>query len=186
MEKASHIILKNLNRASRLIQSFKQLSVDQSVEPRRLFHVKSYLDEILISLSPSLKKTMIKIQYTCDEKIAIDGFPGAFAQIITNLVMNSLIHAYTPESVGLIQIDFSEKDKYVLIDYRDDGSGMSEDVRSRIFDPFYTTKRGSGGSGLGLSVIYGLITNQFKGNISCESTPSQGSVFHIKLAKGGL
>lgn len=186
MDKASHIILKNLNRASRLIQSFKQLSVDQSSEPRRLFNVKNYLEEILVSLSPSLKKTSIRIELTCDESIAIDGYPGAFAQIITNLIMNSLAHAYSPDSVGIIRLAFKEEGNKILFDFSDDGSGMTEAVRSKIFDPFYTTKRGVGGSGLGLSVVYSLVTNQYKGNIICESTPEQGTIFHIVLEKGGI
>lgn len=186
IEATSNIILKNLNRASRLVHSFKQLSVDQSVEPRRTFKVKEYLDEILISLSPSLKKTRISVDYQCDEKLEIDGFPGAFAQIITNLVLNSLYHGYTPDMVGHIQMNFSAQKQNVLLEYQDDGIGMTPDVLSKIFDPFYTTKRGSGGSGLGLFVIYGIITNQYKGSIRCESAPNEGTRFYITLAKGGL
>lgn len=185
IESTSNIILKNLNRASRLVHSFKQLSVDQSVEPRRTFKVKEYLDEILISLSPSLKKTRIKVDYQCEDNLEIDGYPGAFAQIITNLVLNSLYHGYAPNMEGQIQMHFSLQKKNVILEYKDDGFGMTPEVQSKIFDPFYTTKRGSGGSGLGLFVIYGIITNQYKGSIRCESAPNEGTRFHISLAQGG-
>jgi len=185
IEKTSTIILKNLNRASRLVQSFKQLSIDQSIEPRRRFNIKNYLEEILISLSPTIKKTKVVITYTCNSELEIDGYPGAFAQIITNLVLNSLSHGYAPDMMGKIHLEFSETKDDIKLVYSDDGLGMTDAVLSKIFDPFYTTKRGAGGSGLGLFVVYGLITKQFGGSIHCESVLEKGTYFYVSLAKGG-
>jgi PAS domain S-box-containing protein len=185
IETTSDIILRNLNRASRLIHSFKQLSVDQSSEPKRKFKVKEYLDEIFISLSPSLKKMNVSIAIQCDEKLEINGYPGAFAQIITNLVMNSIYHGFKPEMSGKITLDFAQKNNAITLVYSDDGLGMNDEVLKKLFNPFYTTKRGTGGSGLGLFVIYGVITKQFNGTIRCESEPNKGATFFITLSQGG-
>ena len=102
MVQASNIILKNLDRAGKLVRSFKQVSADQASEPKRQFNVKEYLDEVLVSLSPKLNKTKVTITVHCDTKLVIDGYPGAFAQIISNLIINSLIHAYNTEDKGNI------------------------------------------------------------------------------------
>ena len=176
---ASDILLKNLERASRLIKNFKQVSVDQTSEARRKFNAKQYIGEILISLNPTLKKTRHSVTAECDESLEIDGFPGSFAQIITNLVMNSLLHAYEPEDAGNIRISItSEKDGIGII-YADDGKGIASEVLPKIFDPFFTTRRGQGGTGLGLSVIYNIVVQQFGGTITCNSQPGQGTVFMI-------
>lgn len=179
--KASHIIYKNLSRAAHLIQSFKQLSVDQSTEPKREFDIGAYIDEVLVSLSPSLKKTQISITTDCPEKITIHGYPGSIAQIITNLVMNSLKHAYHPGDVGHIHIETTRTGSMVQIEYSDDGCGIDEQTIGRIFEPFFTTNRSGGGTGLGLSIIYTIVTQQYEGSIKCKSKPGEGTVFTIKI-----
>jgi len=181
LDKASQMISKNLHRAANLIQSFKQLSVDQSTEPRREFDLGAYINEVLISLSPSLKKTQIKISTHCPETIMIQGYPGSIAQVITNLVMNSLKHAYRPGDAGQILIDISRSDSMVQIKFSDDGIGMDEQTVSRIFEPFFTTNRTGGGTGLGLSIIYSIITQQYEGSISCSSEPGKGTTFTINI-----
>lgn len=178
---ASDILLKNLERASQLIKSFKQVSVDQSNETPRRFKVKQYLDEILLSMNPRLKKLRHTVSVECAEDLEIDGYPGAFAQIVTNLVMNSLIHAYEPDMAGNMHIVmFREQDSIKMI-FSDDGKGIPTDVLPKIFDPFFTTKRGAGGTGLGLFVIYNIVVKQFGGSISCDSEPGQGTIFTIQF-----
>jgi PAS domain S-box-containing protein len=186
IQDAAMMIEKNLGRASKLIQSFKKLSVDQSNEPKRTFDVGEYLGEILISLSPSLKKSKIRIDVECNEKLTINGYPGSFAQIITNLVMNSLTHAFDADTPGTIRIKLESDEDAILLTYSDDGKGIPPENLPKIYDPFFTTQRGRGGTGLGLSVIYSIITQQFNGSIKCNSKLGAGTTFMIHLStKGG-
>lgn len=179
LHEASNIILNNLNRASKLIQSFKQLSVDQSGEPKREFEAGAYLEEILQSVSPTIKKTKIRISTSCPEPITITGYPGAFAQIITNLVMNSLTHAFLPDEAGNIDIALESRGTSIAILFSDDGAGMSPDVLARIYEPFFTTRRHEGGTGLGLSIVYSLVTQKLGGTIVCASEPKKGTKYTI-------
>ncbi|MGE5390107.1 MAG: AAA family ATPase [Deltaproteobacteria bacterium] len=176
---AVSIITSNLNRASQLIRSFKEVSVDQTSETRRLFQVKSYLDEILLSLHPKLKKTNHVITVDCDEALEIDSYPGAFAQILTNLVMNSLVHAYDPGDTGQLTIRVRKLEDSLQLEYRDDGKGIEPESLPKIFDPFFTTDREHGGTGLGLSIVYNIVTIQLGGIIECSSQPGQGTSFRI-------
>lgn len=178
---AVSIILPNLQRAARLIRSFKQVSIDQSSEVRREFNVREYLDEILLSLHPKLKKTKQTVVIDCEPDIEIDSFPGPFAQIITNLVMNSLTHAFEPQQPGEIRINARNDGDDVEMVFSDNGCGMAPEVLARIFDPFYTTRRGQGGTGLGLYILYNIVTMQFGGTIQCESEPGKGTVFTIRF-----
>jgi signal transduction histidine kinase len=185
VEKASRIIVKNLNHAGQLIQSFKQLSADQSLEPLREFELGEYLDEILVSISPTYKKSNVSIKTHYSEKLVINGWPGAFTQIITNLVMNSMQHAFLPGETGQIDIELSSKGNGFLVVFRDNGHGMKKQVLEKIFDPFFTTKRSSGGTGLGLSIVYTIVTQRYRGSIHCESEPEKGTSFFIELMQGG-
>ena len=181
LREAAAIITQNLERAGKLIKSFKQVSIDQSHETKRTFYVKKYLDEILLSLHPSIKKAKHHIEVDCPEELAIKGSPGTFAQIISNLIMNSVVHAYKPGETGNIRITVRQEADSTIFIYTDDGKGMNATVLSKIFDPFFTTARGSGGTGLGLFVVYNIVTQQFGGTITCDSTPGQGVTFHICL-----
>ena len=181
IEKASQIIFKNLNRAAHLIQSFKKLSVDQTTEPKRAFEIGSYIDEILLSLSPSLKMSRIKIITCYHEAITINGYPGSIAQLITNLVMNSLKHAYHPGDSGEIHIETMRHNAMVRIVFSDDGLGMDEKTLNKIYEPFFTTDRSSGGTGLGLAVVYSIVTQQYEGSINCSSKLGKGTTFIIDI-----
>jgi signal transduction histidine kinase len=185
MVEVSSIIQSNLRRASGLIQSFKQVSADQSSEEQRTFNVKSYIGEIIFSLQPKLKKTKIQIEVICEDNIDINSFPGAFSQILTNLIINSLIHAFDSASKGKIVIQAEKADNWLLLQYSDNGNGINSEVQPKIFDPFFTTNRGNGGTGLGLYILYTLIAQKFGGTIDCESTPEKGTKFNIKLNIGG-
>ncbi|MGB4661049.1 MAG: ATP-binding protein, partial [Mobilitalea sp.] len=181
IDKASQIIFKNLNRAAHLIQSFKKLSVDQSTEPKREFELGAYIDEILLSLSPFIKKTQIKIITNYQEDITINGYPGSIAQVITNLVMNALKHAYHPGDTGEIHIETMRHNSMVRIVFSDDGAGMEEQTLSKIYEPFFTTNRSTGGTGLGLSVVYSIVTQQYEGSINCSSILGKGTTFKIDI-----
>lgn len=179
--KSSSIILSNMNRASDLIQSFKQVAVDQSSQERRLFTVPAYIDEILLSLHPQLRNRSIEIEVNCPEEFEIDSFPGALSQIITNLIMNSLNHGFEKISEGTITMDIRKSENNVLIIYGDTGRGISNEHLDKIFEPFFTTKRGVGGSGLGMNIVYNLVTQTLKGQINCTSKISQGTWFEIEF-----
>jgi len=178
---SSSMVLSNLNRAADLIQSFKQVAVDQCTEEQRTFNLKQYLSEVLISLKPKLRTTQHQVEIKGDEAIALNTYPGALAQIITNLVMNSLTHAYMPEDAGYLVFDFKQKGEQIIFEYADDGKGIPKENLSKIFDPFFTTKRGQGGSGLGLHIVYNLVTQKLNGTIECESQVGVGTKFVIKL-----
>ncbi len=184
---SSQIILNNLNRAAELIQSFKQVAVDQSSESRRRFKLYAYLEETLTALRPKFKGTQHTVQIQGDESLILDSYPGALSQIITNLVINSLLHAYSQEDRGSIVIDFQSacssygKAEEIILSYTDDGMGIPADSKSKIFDPFFTTKRGQGGSGLGLHLVYNLVTQKLQGTIACSSQVGKGTKFTISL-----
>ncbi len=174
---SSTMLLSNLNRAADLIQSFKQVAVDQSTEERRCFTVKSYLDEILLSLRPQLKLTSHEISVHVDDSLELDTYPGAFAQIVTNLVMNSVTHAFAPGEHGEITLVLTAVVDHLNFTYSDNGCGIPDEYREKIFEPFFTTKRGQGGSGLGLHIIYNLVTQKLGGTMYCESAEGAGTRF---------
>jgi len=182
MESASSI-LANLNRAAELIQSFKQVAVDQTVEQKRTFDLKLYIDEVFISLRPRYKRTDHQITVNCPDNIELNSYPGVFMQVLTNLVMNSLLHGFDNIEQGLISIDITDNIQTVTIVYQDNGKGMNEEQLAKIYDPFYTTRRGQGGTGLGMHIVYNLVTQSLSGEIKCESTPGECTVFTITIPK---
>jgi|GEM_PF-5963805 len=175
----SSMILANLKRAGDLIESFKQIAADQTSEKRRKFNIYEYLEEVLLSIHPRLKHSDSRILLDCPKNLNLDGYPGAYSQIITNLVMNSLIHAFDGIDSGTMRISVQSDDKQVIIVYSDDGKGMDESTRSRVFEPFFTTKRGQGGSGLGLHIVYNLVSQTLGGRIECSSKLGEGTQFTI-------
>lgn len=176
---STEVILSNLRRASELVKSFKQVAVDQSDEQKRSFKIKDYVAQVLLSLKPKLKKTRISIGVNCDEELQIHSYPGALSQIITNLVMNSLIHAFEEGQEGTIIFDIEKQNNNILFTYSDNGKGISKEIICKIFDPFFTTKRGKGGTGLGLNIVYNIVTQTLGGTILCESEIGVGTVFTI-------
>ena len=172
-------IHSNLRRASEMIQSFKQVAVDQSSEKKRRFNLSHYLDELLMSLRPRLKRSPHRIKVCCPAELEIDSYPGAFSQILSNLIFNSLLHAYEEGERGNLLIEFSVEQDNLQLSYRDDGRGMDKEMLRRLFDPFFTTKRGQGGSGLGMHIVYNLVTRTLGGRIFCTSAPGQGASFDI-------
>jgi signal transduction histidine kinase len=177
------MVYKNLRRAGDLISRFKKVSVDQVSQEQRQFEVKSYIEDVIYTLYPRLKKYAIKVSVEAKEEITINSYPGELSQIITNLIMNSLNHAFEVEDEGdiTINVDASETDLFLI--YKDTGKGIPSDQVKKIFDPFFTTKRGHGGTGLGLYLIHNLVTQHFKGSISCVSKEGRGTVFSISFPR---
>ncbi|MDM8568901.1 response regulator, partial [Thiotrichales bacterium HSG1] len=182
-QKGSDLILKNLTRAADLIQSFKQVAVDQAGEQQRTFELNEYLHEILTTLRPEFKRTKHEITIECDNDIMLSSYPGVFSQVITNFVMNSLIHGFRDKSDGHMRIIVEQNDEEIILRYSDNGRGIPADIVSKVFDPFFTTNRQGGGSGLGMHIVYNLITHQLNGTIQCESVIDEGTTFIITLAK---
>jgi signal transduction histidine kinase len=184
---SSDLILRNLQRADRLVKSFKQVAVDQSSEDRRVVDLRVCLEEILTTLGPTLRKTPHRAQVDCEPGLVLETAPGALYQIITNLVINSLTHGFDHGTAGTIRIAAMRVDgNGVAIDYADDGRGMDEPVRARVFEPFFTTRRGQGGSGLGMNIVYSLVTQVLQGTIACESAPGAGTRFRIRFRSESL
>ncbi|MCB0212621.1 MAG: PAS domain-containing sensor histidine kinase [Anaerolineae bacterium] len=180
-QESTHLILKNLTRASELVQSFKQVAVDQTNLEYRQFAVKTYLEEVLRSLKPQLKRTKHEIVVIGDDELVLKSFPGAFSQIVTNLIMNSVLHGYDDDDAGLLEFKLFQQGDNLVVDYRDDGQGIPVEYHDKIFQPFFTTARDRGGSGLGLNIVYNLVTQKLKGSITCKSASGEGTQFVIKL-----
>lgn len=181
---SSDLVLTNLERASQLVRSFKQVAVDQSSEQRREFKLGEYLREILLSLNPRIRKSQVRVVILCPEDLVLDTYPGALYQIVVNLVINSLVHAFAEDSTDArIGIAAEPDGENIVIDYHDNGCGMSEAVRKRVFEPFFTTRRGSGGSGLGLHIVYNLCTQVLRGSVHCDSTQNQGTHFRLIIPR---
>ncbi len=177
-------IENNLNRAAELVKSFKQVAVDQSSQESREFLLLEYMQEILKSLQPKLKEFTHNVTISGDENLMVKTIPGAISQVVTNLIINSLVHAYDEEMQnGEIEINIVDEGDMALINYSDDGKGIDAITLQRIYEPFFTTKRGRGGSGLGLSIIYNLVTQTLKGKIMCKSDIGKGTLFSIYIPK---
>ncbi|WP_179079006.1 ATP-binding protein [Shewanella sp. UCD-KL12] len=180
------LISKNMQRATQLIKSFKQIAVVQTSEAHYDFSLKEIVADCVLSLNNTLKQKAIKIDIDIDEQLSIDSEPGPFAQVISNFVMNSVIHGFEGLNTGEIKIHASLTDSELIIDYTDDGKGMSSENVKKVYEPFFTTKMGSGGSGLGMHVVYNIITQRFKGKIHCKSTLGEGVSYHIIIPISAL
>jgi signal transduction histidine kinase len=179
-EENLNIIYRNLNRAAELISSFKQVAVDQSSENNRVFSFAKLMDEILMSMRPKLKKVKHKINVNCADNLIVESKAGPINQIINNLIMNSIIHGFEDVDEGQIDIHIEfVDDTKVSIEFKDNGKGIPENFLKRIFDPFVTTKRGQGGSGLGMHLVYNLVTQALNGSISLVSEQGHGVQFRI-------
>ncbi|WP_158970814.1 ATP-binding protein [Paraglaciecola sp. L3A3] len=180
-QQTATLLTNNLNRASDLISSFKQVAVDQTSEAEREINVSQYLTEVIQSLAPNFKKTKHTINVSCPEDLTFTCAPGALAQIFTNMIMNSLIHGFENIEKGCIDIEISQDEGNLIINYSDNGKGLISDTLDKHFDAFFTTKRGKGGSGLGTHIMYNLVTQTLKGDIKVHSEPNQGLQYKISL-----
>lgn len=175
------LLTNNLHRASELLTSFKHVAVDQASDKIRLFNVSSYIDEIIQSIHPKLKKTNHSIKVNCDKNIEIFSHPGAVAQIIINLVINSIIHGFENINRGEITININLHHNTLSIDYKDNGHGLNQESKEKLFDAFYTTKSDHGGTGLGTHIIKNLVADTLNGSITADSKAGEGLAYHIEL-----
>ncbi|GAB3030813.1 sensor histidine kinase [Bowmanella dokdonensis] len=180
-QQTATLLLTNLNRASDLIASFKQVAVDQTSEAEREFNLKEYLQEIIQSLAPSFKKTQHKIELDCPDDLIVRCAPGVIAQIFTNMIMNSLIHGFENKKSGQIKIKVSRRDSDICIDYQDNGKGLPAHLLSKLFEAFFTTRRGRGGSGLGTHIMYNLVTQALSGQIEASSEEGKGLRYQVQF-----
>jgi len=184
-EQAAKLLLGNLNRASELIASFKQVAVDQTSETERKFNLNDYIHEVIQSLQPSFKHSNHAITVNCPPDLYIRCAPGAIAQIITNMIINSLVHGFESTNSGRITLDVTLEDDTVQMCYQDDGKGMSEAHLATLFDAFFTTRRGEGGSGLGTHIMYNLVTQSLSGHIEAKSELGKGLQYIIRFPLKG-
>jgi signal transduction histidine kinase len=171
----------NLRRAAELVKSFKQVAVDQTVAEVRDFEVREYIEGVLQSLKNQLKRTKIQVSLECPENWMIYNYPGALSQIITNFVLNSLTHGFEPQQEGHIHVVADQQDGDLQLRYSDDGRGIEADIQRRVFDPFFTTNRAGGNTGLGLHIVYKIVTEQLGGKIDLLSNPGKGLEFSIRV-----
>jgi signal transduction histidine kinase len=185
---AAQQLVANLHRAGELIQSFKQVAVDRSHAERRQFSLSESTDQIVASLRPVLKRSAIQLSVDVPEGLLIDGYPGSYGQILTNLFLNAANHAFADGRSGTISISARPRgSEDIEIIFADNGAGMTPDVQRQAFDPFFTTRRNEGGTGLGLHIVYNLVTQQLGGRILLESRQGQGTTFRIimpRIARG--
>ena len=182
-EQTALLLLNNLERASDLIASFKQVAVDQTSETEREIFLNDYINEVIQSLKPSFKHTEYQINVSCPDNLVVTCAPGAIAQIVTNMVINSITHGFEGRATGTITLEVKEKDNIVSLYYSDNGKGLSEEELSKLFDAFYTTKRGKGGSGLGTHIMYNLVTQSLHGQIDAQSAIDKGLEYFIRFPK---
>lgn len=182
VKEAGEMLERNLSRASDLIQSFKQVAVDQSTFNRRTFDLKDVVHEIMLTMSPSIKRTPFVVVEEVAPDLRLDSFPGPLGQVLMNLVNNSLVHGLDGRESGTITIKAqAEQAGWVVLSVADDGCGIPADRQQRIFDPFFTTRLGKGGSGLGLHIVFNIITGLLGGTIDVASAQDRGSEFRLRL-----
>jgi len=181
-EKSTGLICQNLERIGHLIDAFRQVAVEGKALEKRTFRVRECLDEVIRSLGDRLPAERITVQIECAADLEIDSVAGDWASIFSNLISNSLTHGFKGRQRGVIDIRMARDTQMprLRLDYRDDGVGLTAETLARIFDPFYTTDL-QHGMGLGMHLVYNLITQRMAGSIQCESTPGNGVHFHIEL-----
>lgn len=178
---SGRLLNSNLKRAADLISSFKQVAVDQSSEACYTFRIKENIEQVITSLKHKIKQSHAIVTVTCPENLSIYSFPGSFVQIYSNLIINSIIHGFQEwEGDHHIFINIELHDETLIIDYRDTGKGITDDMAEKIFDPFVTTQKGSGGSGLGTHIVYNIVSQLFKGEIQYVAA-SEGAHFIMKI-----
>nr|WP_225444501.1 two-component regulator propeller domain-containing protein [Pseudomarimonas arenosa] len=181
-KEGADMIQRNLERAAGLISSFKRVSADRSSDERRRFDLAQVLDELLQSLKLLWKRRSIVLEIDCPPGIQMDSFPGALGQILTNLAQNAVLHAFSGRDAGLMQIKVVKvDDKNIELRFSDNGIGIADEHLKHIFEPFYTTRRDQGGTGLGLHIVHNLVKQVLAGRVTVSSELGKGTEFVIEL-----
>ena len=179
---AAKQLVTNLSRAADMIQSFKQVAVDRSDAERRVFNLREATEQMMVSLRPALRHSLVWLSVDVPPEISLKSYPGPYGQVLTNLVLNALTHAFPDKRAGTLRLSARKLGTdQIEIEFADDGVGMNEEVQRRAFEPFFTTRRNRGGTGLGLHIVYNLVTRRLGGSLRLESQPGRGTVFRIRL-----
>jgi len=182
IDETSRLLSKSVSNAADLIKSFKKISIDQSVEGKREFDLHEYINEVAFTFHNKLKQIPVDVEVTPKEVLKINSYPGVFAQLFNNFIQNSIIHGFENfNGVAKITINISIKDDYLYIVYSDNGNGVKKEIKDKVFEPFITTKRNAGGTGLGLNIVYNIIAQKLKGEVNLESEEGKGTKFNIKI-----
>jgi PAS domain S-box-containing protein len=181
---AASQLVANLNRAAELIQSFKQVAADRNYSDQRVFDLADLTEQVVMSLKPGLRKQNLALSVDCRPNLIMNSYPGPYGQVLTNLFLNAVAHAFPNGSGGAVEIRIQESgNDHVEVLFSDNGIGMSADVRRRAFDPFFTTRRDQGGTGLGLHIVYNIVTNRLGGRLNLHSEPGKGTRVQIILPR---
>jgi len=172
---------RNLQRAVDLLGDFRQVAADQASEQRRVFDLAEVVAEIVHTLSPSLKLHPHRVVVDIPAGIVMDSLPGPLGQIVINLVNNAYLHAFEGRSDGVLTIDAKQEGDQVLLRFADNGVGMSAELLEKLFVPFFSTKIGKGGTGLGMAIVQNLVAKTLGGRITVASAPGQGTRFDVVL-----
>ena len=183
LDEGGELALANLRRAASLVQRFKRSSIDQTTEQQRRFGVKETIDDIVFTLKNQLTKNRVKVIVDCPSALRVSGVPGLLDQVLTNLILNSMQHGFGDGSrPGSIHIVVTQpRPGWLQIEYSDDGAGLNDEVAAHIFEPFYTTRRGQGGTGLGMFLCYNIVVVQLGGSIHCSGSLGKGIRFDIRI-----
>ncbi|WP_438274540.1 PAS domain S-box protein [Nitrobacter sp.] len=181
---AASQLVANLNRAAELVQSFKQVAADRNYSDKRIFDLGELTEQVVMSLRPGLRKQNVTLTVDCEPNLTMNSYPGPYGQVLTNLFLNSLAHAFPDGEGGAVDINVrGVNQENVEILFSDNGCGMSPDVRRKAFDPFFTTRRDQGGTGLGLHIVYNIVTNRLGGRLDLDSGSGEGTRIHIVLPR---
>lgn len=178
--KGSDVLVSNLKRAGKLVQGFKQLAVDRATEQQRVFVLIEVIDEVLLAMGPTLRRSPYKLDIQVPADLKMKSYPGPLTQIIVNFINNALVHAFEGRTEGHMVLDASiNQENQIEIVFSDDGCGMPEHVVKHVFDPFFTTKLGQGGNGLGMHIAYNIVTQLLGGTISVDTEIGRGTSWRL-------
>lgn len=181
---AASQLVGNLNRAAELIQSFKQVAADRSYSDQRTFNLADLTDQVVMSLRPGIRKQNLTLTVETEPGLIMNSYPGPYGQVLTNLFLNSVAHAFPGGAAGEVRIQVrASGEDHVEILYSDNGCGMTPEIRRRAFDPFFTTRRDEGGTGLGLHIVYSIVTSRLGGQIHLDSEPGKGTRVQMILPR---
>ncbi len=181
-QEAARMTLGNLRRAAEMIANFKQIAVDQTSEAQRPIELGAYVREVVASLGPLYRRTAHRVTVAVHREVALTTYAGAISQVCTNLVHNALTHAFVANTSGRVTLEVDRQGSgMALLRCRDDGVGMTPEIAARVFEPFFTTQRGRGGSGLGMHIVHNLVTDLLGGSITLQTHPGRGTIVEIRV-----
>ena len=177
------LLVRNLERAADLLKNFRQVAADQASEQRRAFDLRQAIQEVVDTLAPSLKSKPHQVVLDVASDIAMDSYPGPLGQVVINLINNAYLHAFDDKSPGLFTIAARADSEWVNLTFKDNGKGISAETLKHMFEPFFSTKIGKGGTGLGMSIVENLVTKTLGGYVTVRSTPDVGTEVAVRIPR---